>query len=135
MAPNQPFEMPKQVRELAEKNVERAHASYAQFMDIMTQALNVWSAAPSNAFGFRGIQELAIRLAKENTEDAFALARDLANAKDIQGLLSLQTYYAQTQAQSCASQAQELGHLMGDAMQSLKSSLESKSLGEPEFDY
>ena len=104
MAPNQPFEMPKQVRELAEKNVERAHASYTQFMDVMTQALNVWSAAPSNAFGFRGIQELAIRLA----------------------------YYAQTQAQSCASQAQELGRLMGDAMQSLKSSLESKSL---EFDY
>ncbi len=90
-----------QVRELAEKNVERAHASYTQFV---TQALNVWSAAPSNAFGFRGIQELAIRLA----------------------------YYAQTQAQSCASQAQELGRLMGDAMQSLKSSLESKSL---EFDY
>ena len=48
MAENQPFEMPKQLRELAEKNVEQAHTAYAQFMDAMTQAMSVWSTARSN---------------------------------------------------------------------------------------
>jgi hypothetical protein len=122
MTQNQPFEMPKQLRELAEKNVEQARAAYAQFMDAMTQAMSMWSTAPSNAMtsGFKDVQELAIRFAKENAEAGFALASDLANAKDIQGVMTLQSRYAQTQVQSYARQAQELGRLMAEAMQSLK---------------
>jgi hypothetical protein len=122
MAQNQPFEMPQQLRELAEKNVEQARAAYAQFMDAMTQAMSVWSTAPSNVMtsGFRDVQELAIRFAKENAEAGFALASELANAKDIQGVLALQSRYAQTQVQSYARQAQELGRLIAAAVQSLK---------------
>jgi hypothetical protein len=122
MAENQPFELHKQLRELAEKNVEQARTAYAQFMDAITQAMSVWSAAPSNAAisGFRDVQELAIRFAKENAEAGFALAGELANAKDVQGVLALQTRYAQTQMQTYARQAQELGRLMADAVRSLK---------------
>ena len=122
MAQNQPFEMPKQLRELAEKNVEQARATYAQFMDAMTQSMSVWSTAPSNVMtsGFRDVQELAIRFAKENAEAGFALASELANAKDIQGVMTLQSRYAQTQLQSYARQAQELGRLMAEAVRSMK---------------
>jgi hypothetical protein len=122
MPQNQPFEMPKQLRELAEKNVEQARAAYAQFVDAMTQAMSAWSTAPSSVMtsGFRDVQELAIRFAKENAEAGFALARELANAKDIQGVLSLQSRYAQNQIQSYAHQAQELGRLIAEAVQSLK---------------
>ena len=122
MAQNQPFEIPKQLRELAEKNVEQARAAYAQFMDAMTQAMSVWSTAPSNVMtsGFRDVQELAIRFAKENAEAGFALASELANAKDIQGVMTLQSRYAQTQLQSYARQAQELGRLMAEAVRSMK---------------
>jgi hypothetical protein len=122
MVQNQPFEMPQQLRELAEKNVEQARATYAQFMDAMTQAMSVWSTAPSNVMtsGFKDVQELAIRFAKENAEAGFALASELANAKDIQGVITLQSRYAQTQLQSCARQAQELGRLMAEAVRSMK---------------
>jgi hypothetical protein len=122
MVQNQPFEMPKQLRELAEKNVEQARATYAQFMDAMTQAMSVWSTAPSNVMtsGFKDVQELAIRFAKENAEAGFALASELANAKDIQGVITLQSRYAQTQLQSYARQAQELGRLMAEAVRSMK---------------
>jgi hypothetical protein len=91
-------------------------------MDAMTQATSAWSTAPSNVItsGFRDIQELAIRFAKENAEAGFALAKELANAKDIQGVLSLQSRYAQTQIQSYAHQAQELGRLMAEALESMK---------------
>ena len=122
MVQNQPFEMPQQLRELAEKNVEQARATYAQFMDAMTQAMSVWSTAPSNVMtsGFKDVQELAIRFAKENAEAGFALANELANAKDIQGVITLQSRYAQTQLQSYARQAQELGRLMAEAVRSMK---------------
>jgi hypothetical protein len=122
MVQNQPFEMPQQLRELAEKNVEQARATYAQLMDAMTQAMSVWSTAPSNvmASGFKDVQELAIRFAKENAEAGFALASELANAKDIQGVITLQSRHAQTQLQSYARQAQELGRLMAEAIQSMK---------------
>jgi len=123
MVQNQPFEMPKQLRELAEKNVEQARTAYAQFMDAMTQAMSVWSTAPSSVMtsGFRDVQELAIRFAKENAEAGFALAKEFANAKDIQGVITLQSRYAQTQLQSYAHQAQELGRLMAEAVESMKS--------------
>ena len=122
MVQNQPFEMPQQLRELAEKNVEQARATYAQFMDAMTQAVSVWSTAPSNVMtsGFKDVQELAIRFAKENAEAGFALASELANAKDIQGVITLQSRYAQTQLQSYARQGQELGRLMAEAVRSMK---------------
>ena len=122
MVQNQPFEMPQQLRELAEKNVEQARATYAQLMDAMTQAMSVWSTAPSNVMtsGFKDVQELAIRFAKENAEAGFALASELANAKDIQGVITLQSRHAQTQLQSYARQAQELGRLMAEAIQSMK---------------
>jgi hypothetical protein len=123
MAQNQPFELPKQLRELAEKNVEQARAAYAQFMDAMTQAMSAWSTAPSNVMtsGFRDVQELAIRFAKENAEAGFALAKEFANAKDIQGVITLQSRYAQTQLQFYAHQAQELGRLMAEAVESMRS--------------
>ena len=122
MVQNQPFEMPQQLRELAERNVEQARVAYTQFMDAMTQAMSVWSRAPSNVMtsGFRDVQELAIRFAKENAEAGFTLASELANAKDIQGVITLQSRYAQTQLQSYARQAQELGQLMAEAVRTMK---------------
>src|SRR6476619_3326473 len=91
--------MPPQLRELAEKNIEQARAAYAHFMEAMTQAVSAWSATPSNASasGFRDVQELAIRFAKQNADAGFKLASDLANVKDVQGVLALQSLFAQTQ--------------------------------------
>ena len=126
MAEN-PFEMPQPLRELAEKNIEQARAAYAQFMDAMTQAVSSWSTAPSNArtSAFNDVQQLGIRFAKENAEAGFKLASDLANAKDVQGVLALQSRFAQTQVIAYAHQAQELGRLIGDAVKSLKDSAAS----------
>ena len=43
------FEIPQQLRELTEKNLEQARAGYGQFMDAMTQAMGFWTqAAPAN---------------------------------------------------------------------------------------
>jgi hypothetical protein len=54
--------------------------------------------------------------AKENAEASFALARELAGAKDVQEVMSIQSRYAETQIQAYARQVQELSRVMGEAM-------------------
>ena len=118
-----PFEIPKQMRDLAEKNVEQARAAFGQFMDAMTQAMGMWSKGiPSNEMtsGMKVVQDRAVRFAKQNAEAGFALASELANATDIQEVLSLQSRYAQTQIQAYTHQAQELGRLMAEAVQGMQ---------------
>ena len=119
-----PFEMTQQIRELAKKNVEQARAAYGQYMDAMTQAMGIWSkGVPENQMtsGFKVVQDRAIGFAKQNAEAGFALAADLAKAKDIAEMMSMQNRYAQTQMQSYALQAQELGRLMTEAVQGMQS--------------
>jgi hypothetical protein len=118
MAENQPFEIHQQLRELAEENVERARKLYLQFMDGVTQAMGAWSASSSNpwASGFEGVRERAIRYAKENAEAGFALTSELAKARDLQELVTLQSLYAQKQMKLYALQTQELGRLMTEAL-------------------
>jgi hypothetical protein len=123
MPQNQPFEIPQQLRELAERNVEQARTAYGQLMDAMAQATGMWmSAMPSNEMtsGFKVVRERAIQFAKQNAEACFAAASELANAKDIQDLLAIQSRSAQTQMQAYALQAQELGRLMVEAAQSVQ---------------
>ena len=45
MPEKQAFEIPQQLRELAEKNIEQARTAYGQFMDAMTQAMSAWSSS------------------------------------------------------------------------------------------
>jgi hypothetical protein len=123
MPQNQPFEIPQQLRELAERNVEQARTAYGQLMDAMAQATGMWmSAMPSNEMtsGFKVVRERAIQFAKQNAEACFAAASELGNAKDIQDLLAIQSRSAQTQMQAYALQAQELGRLMVEAAQSVQ---------------
>ena len=119
MAKNEPFDIPQQFRDIAEKNVEQASAAYGQFMNAMTQAMGMWwGALPPNEMtsGFKSVQDRAVRFAKQNADAGFALASSLANAKDIQDVIALQTHYAQSQMQTYALQAQELGRLMAEAV-------------------
>ena len=118
MANNEPFDIPQQFRALAEQNIEQASNAYGQFMNAMTEAMGMWwSALPPNEMtsGFKAVQDRAVHFAKQNADAGFALASSLANAKDIQDVLTLQTRYAQSQMQTYAAQAQELGRLMADA--------------------
>ena len=114
------FETPKEMRELAAKNIAQTQAAFQQFTDAMSQAMGMWSkAVPANPMtsGFAVVQDRAARFAKQNAEAGFALASDIAKAKDIQEVLSLQSRYAQTQMQSYGLQTQELGRIMTEAAQ------------------
>jgi hypothetical protein len=116
-----PFEIPQQLRELTERNVEQARTAYGQFMDAWAQAMGTWaSAAPTGMMGtgFKTVQDRAVTFAKQNGEACFNLASDLATAKDITDVLGIQSRHAQTLMQTYALQAQELTRLVMEAAQS-----------------
>jgi hypothetical protein len=54
MPEKQDFQIPQELREFAEKNVEQARVAYGQLMEFMTQAVHAWSTtAPSTVMGVR----------------------------------------------------------------------------------
>ena len=117
---NNPFEIPDQIRDLAERSVEQARTAYGQFMDAMLKAQSTsLTSLPANAMStsFSDIQERAINFARQNFEASEKLATDLARAKDIAAVLDVQKRFAQSQMQAYAMQAQELGGLMMTAAQ------------------
>jgi len=129
MADKSSFEIPPELRDLAEKNVEQARAAYGHFMDFLTQAVAAWAGSPAGELGsgFRSVQEKAISFAKENAERSFALASDLARAKDMQEVLTLQSRFVQTQMQTFGIQAQQLSWLMADAMRDMQAKAKPKN--------
>jgi len=125
-----PFTIPKEMRELAEKNIEQANAAFGQFSDAMTQAMGMWTKSmPENTVtsGLEVVQERAMHYAKENAEASMALTKDIAKAKDVQEILRLQTNFAQQQMQSYARQTQELGRLMTGATKDAVDAMKPKS--------
>lgn len=117
MARDQQFEIPEELRQLAEDNVERARKLYLQYMEGVSQAMRVWSTSPSDTASptFNEVRERAIKITRENADAAFKLAKDVANAKDLQELVTLQTRYVQSQMKLYAQQTQEFGQLMAHA--------------------
>jgi hypothetical protein len=122
MADKPTFEIPPEMRNLAEKNVEQARVAYGQFMEFMSQAMNAWSTnGGPEAGNFKALQERAIAFAKENAERSFSLASEIAKAKDMQEVVTLQSRYVQTQMQTFGIQAQQLSWLMADAFRNMQS--------------
>ena len=117
MADN-PFEISPQVRDQAERNISLARQFYEQWMDGVKQVMNMWSAVPGNktTAQFDTLRERAVRFSKENAEAAFALAEKLAQAKDLQQLMTLQSHFIQEQMRRHSLQAREIGGLMSAAM-------------------
>jgi hypothetical protein len=122
MPQNQKFEIPQELRHLAEENVERARQLYLQFMDGVGQAMASWSSASSDVIapGFHQVQERAVKLTNENADAAFQLAKQVAQAKDLHELIDLQTRYVQSQMKWYADQSQEFGRLMAKALADLR---------------
>ena len=122
MADTPTFEIPTELRDFAEKNVEQSRVAYGQFMEFMSQAMNAWSASGAPEAGnFKALQERAVDFAKENAERSFSLASELANATDMQEVVTLQSRYVQTQMQTFGIQAQQLSWMMADAFRNMQS--------------
>jgi hypothetical protein len=95
-----PFEIPQQMRDLAEQNIKQAHAAYEQLTDFVTKAVGAWMGAmPASPMvaGFKEVQDRGVEIAKKNADSTFTLVEKIAKAQNFQEILTLQTQFAQDQ--------------------------------------
>ena len=118
MPQDQKFEVPQQLRHLAEENVETNTSTLCSVDGLGRAGYGnmVIGYVRRDCPGFREVQERAVKLANENAEAGFKLAKDVAKAKDLHELIDLQTRYAQSQMKWYAYQTQEFGRLMAKAL-------------------
>lgn len=104
------FEIPADMRTMAEKSVEQARVAFNGFMNAAQEAVTQFeSHAKAAQAGARDMNEKALRYAERNVANTFAFATRLVQARDAQEFIRLQTEFVQTQIKELAEQAKDLG--------------------------
>jgi phasin len=99
------FEIPAEMRALAERSMEQAKQAFDSFCSATQQAI---STADRQAAGAKNVGELAMRFAERNIASSFAHAERLVRARDSQEVLTLHADYVKGQVSAFADQAKEL---------------------------
>lgn len=108
----QKFEVPDQVREMAEQGVERAKHNYEAFKTAAEEATDMMEDAYENARkGFVDLNLKAIENAQSNTDRVFAFAKQFVTAKSVSDAVELQTKFAREQFETLTSQAKDMQEL------------------------
>ncbi len=103
------FEIPAEMRALAEKSVEQARQAFETFMSAATQAASTADRQAEGArTGAKEVGELAVRFAERNIASSFEFAQQLVRAKDSQEVMALHADYVKRQIAALTDQAKEL---------------------------
>ena len=103
------FEIPAEMRALAEKSVEQARQAFETFMSAATQAASTADKQVQGAqAGAKEVGALAVRFAERNLATSFEFAQQLVRAKDTQEVMALHAEYVKRQIAAFSDQAKEL---------------------------
>ena len=104
------FEVPTQVRDMAEKGVEQARKAFDEFVTAANDAAaKVEGSAETMRSGAADLNKKALAATEESLSASFDLATNLVKAKDLQEALELQTKYVQSQMQRFGEVARDMG--------------------------
>ena len=107
-----PFEVPEQMRALAEKGVSQARDSYAKFKDAAETHNGTMEAVFTNASkGANAYTAKMIEFMKANTSSSLDFAQDLFGVKTPAEALELWTAHTRKQIETLTAQAKELAEL------------------------
>ena len=108
--PMRHFEIPSDMRAMAERSVEQARVAFNGFMTAAQEAMARFEGqAKAAQTGAREFNERAMKYAEHNVANTFAFADKLVHAKDAQEFIRLQTEFIQAQIKELAEQAKDLG--------------------------
>ena len=106
---NMNFEIPAEMRALAEKSVDQARQAFETFMSAATQAASTADKQAAGArAGVKEVGELAVRFAERNVASSFEFAQQLVRAKDSQEVMALHADYVKRQIAALSEQTKEL---------------------------
>lgn len=104
------FEIPAEMRAMAEKSVEQAKQAFDTFVSAAKHAVSTAETQAKGAQeGAKDAGETAMRFAERNIASSFEFAQKLVQAKDAQEVLKLQADYTKSQMAALTEQAKELG--------------------------
>ncbi len=110
------FEIPKDMRSMAETGFGQAKQAMETFLNAAHQAASTMeergAAARANV---REVSAKALAFAEKNVTESLDYAQKLARAKDVGEVLKLHSEYVQAQMKALADQASELGQAISRA--------------------
>lgn len=111
------FEIPAEMRAMAEKSVEQARQAFDSFASAAKQAVTTAESHAKDAqTGAKEAGALAMQFAERNVASSFDYAQKLVHAKDPQEVLALQAEYTKQQLAALTDQAKELGQTAAKKM-------------------
>ena len=113
------YEIPTEMRDMAEKSVEQARKAFEGFIGAAQKAVGqADSTTTTMQTSARAIGDKAVTFAEQNMRSAFDHAQKCVRANDMQEFMSLQAEYVRTQMTALQEQAKEFGSAMQSAAQS-----------------
>jgi len=116
------FEIPKEMRSMAEASFEQARKTFEKFLASAQQAAgSIEQRGTSVRAGAKDVSGKAIAYAEKNVQASLDFAQSLLKAKDLTEVIRLHSEYVQSQMRSLAEQAAEMGQTVSRAaMDALK---------------
>ena len=123
-SPTPQFEIPNEMRAVAERSVEQAKVAFQQLMQAAQEAVSTLEErVKASQVGALDISKKAMSFAERNVLSAFEFAQKIVQTKDIQELVRMQTEFVQSQMQVLSEQVKDLGETVSKAaMDSKKTS-------------
>ena len=110
------FEIPKEMRSMAEASFEQARKTFEKFVASAQAAAG--SLEERNATvraGAKDVSQKAIAYAEKTVQASLDYAQSLLKAKDVTDVMRLHSEYVQGQMRSLAEQASEMGQIVSKA--------------------
>jgi len=110
------FEIPKEMRAMAEASFDQARNTFEKFVASAQQAAGSFEDRGATArAGAKDISSKAIAYAEKNVQASLDFAQSLLKAKDLTAVMRLHSEYVQGQMRSLAEQASEMGQIVSRA--------------------
>jgi phasin len=111
-----PFDIPDQMRDVADKSVEQAKQAFGQYLDATQQAVaKAEGSARSVREGAAEVGRQALAYVEENVAASFDFAHRLVQARTVEEITALQKEFMARQMASLTEQGKSLGDMMGRA--------------------
>jgi phasin len=109
-----PFDIPDQMREVADKSVQQAKQAFDQFMEATQQAVaKAEVSAKSLRDGASDMNRQALAFMENNLASSFDVAQRLVRARTVEEVASIQQEFLNRQMAAIAEQGKQLGEMLG----------------------
>jgi phasin len=111
-----PFEIPKEMRSMAEAGFDQARKAFEKFVASAHQTAGTFEEKGATVrAGAKDISAKALSYAEKNVQASLDYAQSLLQAKDLTEVMRLHSEYVQAQMRSLAEQASEMGQVVSRA--------------------